>query len=148
MTTREIHALGATRWTSTSTAPAHRAPFGGRGGLSGCGCGRCAGCAGLGAVAPITQPASGVAAQLTVKNHVLSQGAYDPARMVAAIASALAAQGLRAPAPKIGTYPLLWAWDFDAPNKVYQARIIGSNPFVAAYEGQGPTSPSAPTGSA
>lgn len=130
MASREIHTLdgqpfGSTRWTSTATTPAGRAPFAGRG-LGACGCphaleglGVCPACAGLGAAMPPAGPML-----LTVRNHVMSRGSFDPTRMVAAMSSVLAAQGLRA-TPKVSEHTHTWAWEYDGANKVYEAKLVG-----------------------
>jgi hypothetical protein len=112
------YGLAAARWTSTSGRWGVRAPFAGRG---------------LGEVYPQIlredKPDEDRKLELTV--FVLSQGAYDPERYALLVHQVLSTAGYRIiEKPTATSYPLKWSWEYDGPNKLYEAKPVGEvGPF-------------------
>jgi hypothetical protein len=102
----------------------------------------------MGSISPSVVDTEKGSKLLAVSNYITSSGRFDPSRMIDAMRAGLLALGYGvSKAPQIEEYPLVWAWEYNAPNKVYQARVVGSasGPFVKAMEGLGPTTTSTPT---
>ena len=104
----------------------------------GCGCGPCS-LSGFGVLPEyplLSTRDESKPSLLSVSNYVMSEGPYNPARMIEFLASAINGAGLEVGKPKVRVFPLTWAWRFSGEAKQWFPEVVSAS--SGPFEGEAP----------